>query len=105
MPDSDGDGRSDMAECPSPVDGCPDSDGDGVPDYLDPDEPGMPDGGMGDASVMVDGGVDGGPPPRGGVSGGALCSASPQGSGPLAPLGLLGLALGVAFLRRRRGGG
>ena len=99
MQDTDGDGRPDYLDPDDDGDGTPtaeedadpngdgdpedavDTDGDGIPDYLDPDE-----------------GVT--PPTGGGISGGALCSATPGGgSGPGVFMLLLG-ALG--FIRRRR---
>lgn len=87
-PDADGDGIPDGTECP-PGDTCPDGDGDGVPDYLDPLE------------AIVDGGLpDAGPPPSGGLSGGALCRAAP-GPSPRGPLALFLLVVVGALLRRR----
>jgi len=74
-PDANGDG--------DPAD-ARDSDGDGIADWLDPD-----------------GGVDPTDPTPGGLSGGALCSASGVPSGSW-PLGVLGLALALVWVRRRR---
>ncbi|MCB9597607.1 MAG: hypothetical protein H6719_33120, partial [Sandaracinaceae bacterium] len=75
-PDANGDGNPDDAR---------DTDGNGIPDYLDPE-----------------GTITPPPPTPGGLSGGALCSASPSGA-PAWPAGLLLAAVvGWAFRRRRR---
>ncbi|MCB9619268.1 MAG: DUF4215 domain-containing protein [Sandaracinus sp.] len=112
---------SDAADGSDSEEGVGDSDMDGIPDYLDPANPVMPDGGVdggtGDAGVS-DGGVpdagmnddagasDGGAeadagtaPSGGGFSGGALCTAT-GGSDPSAAVGLA--LVGLALLRRRR---
>jgi uncharacterized repeat protein (TIGR01451 family) len=112
--DSDGDGIDDRTE------GTADRDGDGVPDYLDPMDVVLPDGGAGDGGVgdggagdggVVDGGAgdagggDAGPRPTGGYAGGACAtSAVGAGAGGLGggALAACGALLGLALLGRRR---
>ncbi|MCB9616875.1 MAG: hypothetical protein H6722_30950 [Sandaracinus sp.] len=108
---------ADGADGTDTEEGVDDTDGDGIPDYLDPANPVLPDGGV-DGGTVVDGGIDGGPsdggvpladggieedagtPPNdGGYAGGALCTAT-GGSDPSAAVGLT--LVGLALLRRRR---
>ncbi len=116
-PDDDGDGVRTPYEAPGGD--ARDTDGDGVPDYLDPDDDGDerptreedadPDG-DGDPADARDTDGDGVPdyldpdaPTNPGYAGGAGCSVhGARHPASLAWLGLLGLALGLLWRRRRR---
>ncbi|MCB9631132.1 MAG: DUF4215 domain-containing protein [Sandaracinus sp.] len=109
---------SDAADGSDTEEGVGDGDMDGIPDYLDPANPVMPDGGVGDAGMVdagvPDGGVgddagtsDGGSvgddagttPTEGGYAGGALCATN-GGSDRSAAFALA--LVGLALWRRRR---